>query len=96
MPHYEEEPKIDTNVETGDWRDQLYRDGYYVVKGVLPKDKAQSYVDRMFSWLESFPYGFQKDDPSTWHSAHLPDHIKGGMYYGYHCQHEKMLWDARV
>lgn len=78
MPHaeYTNEPKIDTSVTHGDWRDDLYRDGYYVVKGVLPEAKAQSYVDRMFQWLETFPYGFKKDDPSTWNQQHLPDHIK--------------------
>ncbi|KAK7190497.1 hypothetical protein PSPO01_03472 [Paraphaeosphaeria sporulosa] len=98
MPHseYDTEPRIDTSIKHGDWRDDLYRDGYYVVKGVLPTEKAQSYVDRMFNWLESFPYGFKKDDKSTWNPKHLPDHIKGGMFYGYHCQHEKVLWDART
>jgi len=78
MPHseYDTEPKIDTSVIHGDWRDDLFRDGYYVVKGVLSTDKAQFYVDRMFNWLESFPYGFKKDDPSTWNPQYLPDHIK--------------------
>lgn len=76
MPHYESEPKIDTTKATGDWRDQLYQDGYYVLKGVLSPEKAQSYVDRQFQWLESFPYGFKADDSSTWGKEHLPDHIK--------------------
>jgi hypothetical protein len=76
MPHYENEPVIDTDNITGDWRDQLYQDGYYVVKGVLTPEKAQSYIDRMFQWLETFPYGFKADDPSTWGREHLPDHIK--------------------
>lgn len=76
MPHYENEPKIDTGITTGDWRDQLYQDGYYVLKGVLTPEKAQSYVDRMFQWLETFPYGFKSGDPSTWGREHLPDHIK--------------------
>lgn len=76
MPHYESEPSIDTTQITGDWRDQLFKDGYVVVKGVLSKEKAQSYVDRQFQWLESFPYGFKADDQSTWGKEHLPDHIK--------------------
>ena len=32
MPHYDTEPIIDTSVPTGDWRDQLFRDGY-----ILPR-----------------------------------------------------------
>ena len=47
-----------------------------MVKGVLPAEKAQSYVDRMFQWLETFPYGFKSDDPSTWNQEHLPEHMK--------------------
>ena len=76
MPHYENEPLIDTNVTTGDWRDQLFRDGYVVVKGVITPEKAQTYVDRMFQWLETFPYGFKANDPSTWGEECLPAHIK--------------------
>ncbi|KAF4540680.1 Phytanoyl- dioxygenase [Lasiodiplodia theobromae] len=90
MPHY-----IDTTAKTGDWRDALYEDGFVVVKGVLSQEKASSYVDRMFQWLESFPFGFKRDDPSTWNANHLPAHMKGGMFHGYAVQHEKVMWDAR-
>jgi hypothetical protein len=37
----------------GDWRDDLIRDGYAVVKGAIPKDRALNYADRMFALLES-------------------------------------------
>jgi hypothetical protein len=76
MPHYENEPKIDTRVATGDWRESLFRDGFVVVKGVLSLEKAKSYQDRMFEWLETFPYGFKASDPSTWTKEHLPEHMK--------------------
>lgn len=76
MPHYESEPKIDTSLSTGDWREDLFRDGFVVVKGVLSPETAKEYTDRMFSWLESFPYGFKADDSSTWGKEHLPEHIK--------------------
>lgn len=36
----------------GDWRDDLIRDGYAVVKGAIPRDRAVSYADRMYSYLE--------------------------------------------
>ncbi|KAF3049939.1 hypothetical protein E8E11_010031 [Didymella keratinophila] len=32
MPYYESEPKIDTSLATG-WRDNIFRDGFVVVKG---------------------------------------------------------------
>lgn len=76
MPHYENEPLIDTTARPGDWRDQLYEDGFVVVKNVLSEERAQSYIDRMFQWLESFPYGFKFDDKSSWNTHHLPAHMK--------------------
>jgi hypothetical protein len=36
----------------GDWRDDLARDGYAVVKGAIPKDRADKYADKMYTWLE--------------------------------------------
>ncbi|KAH3950684.1 hypothetical protein HBI56_204600 [Parastagonospora nodorum] len=95
MPHYTSEPLIDTSTPTGDWRDDLFRDGYVVVKNVLPAEKAEGYKQRMFEWLETFPYGFDKNDKSTWVKECLPEHMKGGMYHGYRVQHEKVIWDAR-
>ena len=76
MPHYEDEPKIDTSATTGDWRESLFRDGFVVVKGVLSSQKAQHYRERMFQWLETFPYGFKADDAETWGKEHLPEHMK--------------------
>jgi hypothetical protein len=76
MPHYEKEPKIDMEGVTGDWREHLFRDGYVVVKGVLSAEKANMYTERMFEWLETFPYGFKAGDKSTWTKEHLPEHMK--------------------
>lgn len=36
----------------GDFRDDLARDGYAVVKGAIPKERALKYADEMYSWLE--------------------------------------------
>jgi hypothetical protein len=41
-----------TDPEFHDWRDDLARDGYAVVKGAIPPAKAIDYSDRMYSWLE--------------------------------------------
>jgi len=36
----------------GDWRDDLVRDGFAVVKGAIPRERADKYADTMYSWLE--------------------------------------------
>lgn len=46
--------KLDgTDVIYGDWRDDLIRDGFAVVKGAVPRERADKYADAMFAWLES-------------------------------------------
>lgn len=76
MGSYDTEPQLDTSEAHGDWRDQLVEDGYVVLKGVISQERANEYLKSMFQWLESFPYGFKKDDPSTWGPQNLPAHIK--------------------
>lgn len=34
------------------WQADLERDGYCVVKGAVPQERADRYVDRLHSWLE--------------------------------------------
>jgi hypothetical protein len=36
----------------GDFRDDLIRDGFAIVKGAIPRDRADEYADKMFSFLE--------------------------------------------
>ncbi|RDW68122.1 hypothetical protein BP6252_09518 [Coleophoma cylindrospora] len=93
MPH-----AIIPNVDEkyGDWRDELFQDGFAVVKGAVPADRAAGYVEEMTKWLERFPLGFDRNDPSTWTEEHLPANMKGGMYHGYAVAHEKFVWDARM
>ena len=46
--------KIDgTDPKYGDWRDDLVRDGYAVIKGAVPSERAAIYADRMLALLES-------------------------------------------
>ncbi|WWD19949.1 hypothetical protein CI109_104422 [Kwoniella shandongensis] len=79
----------------GDWRDELAQQGYTVVKGAVPTEKALQYREKAFEWLESFPLGFKRDDPKTWTNDCLPVHVKGGMFHSYGFCHEKYLWDLR-
>jgi hypothetical protein len=41
-----------TDTKFGDWRDDLARDGYAVIKGAIPRERADKYADQMFTWLE--------------------------------------------
>ncbi|KAF5666586.1 phytanoyl dioxygenase [Fusarium circinatum] len=41
----------------GDWRDDLYRDGFAVIKGAIPLERAEKYGDEMLSYLETFNGG---------------------------------------
>lgn len=35
-----------------DFRDQLNRDGYAVIKGAIPRDRADKYADKFLSYIE--------------------------------------------
>lgn len=43
----------DLDATYGDWRDDLLRDGFVVVKGAIPKERAEKYQDDMLSYLEN-------------------------------------------
>jgi hypothetical protein len=79
----------------GDFRDQLFRDGYAVVKGATSTERADAYKEAMIQWLERFPLGFNRHDPNTWTEDYLPANMKGGMYHGYAVAHEDFVWEAR-
>ncbi|KAK3070159.1 hypothetical protein LTR53_010944 [Teratosphaeriaceae sp. CCFEE 6253] len=91
--------QIYQNMETkfGDWRDDLVRDGYVVVKGAVPKERAEAYQDEMLTYLETFAggLGFKRDDPSTILEKHLPVIHERGMIHGYGAGHETFCWNMR-
>lgn len=41
-----------TDPSYGDWRDDLVRDGYAIIKGAIPAEKVEGYADRMYSLIE--------------------------------------------
>lgn len=54
------------------WQLDLEKNGYAIVKGAVPLDRANAYSEAGAAWLESFhELGFKRDDPSTWDAAHL-------------------------
>jgi hypothetical protein len=36
----------------GDFRDDLQNNGFAVVKGAVPRERADQYAEQMFQWLE--------------------------------------------
>lgn len=71
-------PYIDLDQDFGDWRDDFARDGYAVIKGAIPADRAEQYRQRGFKWMEGWNLGFKRDDPTTWTKDKLPVVRKGG------------------
>ena len=60
------------NTVYGDFRDDLVRDGYAVIKEAIPKERARQYVEQIQEYLESFGLGYDRNDPSTIHEDKLP------------------------
>jgi hypothetical protein len=40
------------NHKYGDFRDDLIRDGYAVIKGAIPRERADQYADQFHQFLE--------------------------------------------
>ncbi|KAJ5144558.1 hypothetical protein N7448_001950 [Penicillium atrosanguineum] len=84
-----------TDQQFGDFRDQLTRDGFAIVKGAIPRERALKYADEMHSWLENFNLGYDRNDLSTVHKDNLPLINEKGMCLHYGLPHEKFVWDIR-
>ncbi|KAJ5761642.1 hypothetical protein N7533_003681 [Penicillium manginii] len=84
-----------TDQPYGDFRDDLTRDGFAIVKGAIPREKAVKYSDKMYSWLENFNLGFDRNDLSTVHKDKLPLINEKGMCLHYGLPHEDFVWDIR-
>lgn len=87
---------IEEGVTYGDFRDDLLRDGFAVIKGVVSRERCEQYIEKIMTWLESFPYGFRRNDRSTWVPEHLPASLLAGIHNRYAVQHEQFMWDARL
>lgn len=80
----------------GDFRDELASQGYTVVKGAVPADRARQYQQKALDWLRSFDSALDPDDPSTWKNAKLPVQTKLNTYEAYGVVHERFMWEARM
>ncbi|KAH8660364.1 hypothetical protein BX600DRAFT_415279 [Xylariales sp. PMI_506] len=78
-----------------DFRAELWNNGFVVIKGAIPQDRAISYQQKAYEWIQSFPGNLDMQNPDTWVNENLPvtNSIKA---YAYYCvTHEKFFWDAR-
>ena len=80
----------------GDWRDDFFANGYAVVKGAIPREKALQYQQKAFEWLSSFGTDFNIDDPKTWVKANIPVQSKINTFTHYGVPHEAFVWDAKM
>jgi hypothetical protein len=86
---------LDPNAHYGDFRDDLNRDGYAVIKGVLPVQRCNEYIDQIHEWLESFNLGYNRNDPSTVKEECLPIIHQKGLIQAYGAPHENFTWGVR-
>ncbi|GAA5894046.1 hypothetical protein JCM6882_007970 [Rhodosporidiobolus microsporus] len=78
----------------GDFRDELRDQGFAIIRGAVDPKRALEYRERAYGWIEKFPLGFKRDDPSTHTQAHIPIVKKGGMFH-HSIGHEAFLWELR-
>ena len=79
----------------GDWLDELESQGYTVIKGAVPADRAAYYQDKAIKWLQTFDPNLDPEDPSTWKQQSLPLQTNRNTYEHYSVVHEKFMWEAR-
>ncbi|KAL8279347.1 hypothetical protein RQP46_008159 [Phenoliferia psychrophenolica] len=78
------------------WLLDLRQNGYAVIKGAVPRHRADEYASAALDWVESFQaLGFKRNDPKTWDAAHLPVHYPQGLFVHYSVTHEAFVWKAR-
>jgi hypothetical protein len=72
------------NAKHGDFRDDLLRDGFCVVKGAVPREQADRYAEEMYKYVETYKggLGFKRDDPSTYLVKNMPVINEKGMCLG--------------
>jgi hypothetical protein len=69
--------------------------GWTVIRGAIPRERADSHASAAYAYLESFGLGFDRNDRSTWTPDKMPHHYKGGLYVNYGVGHEQFIWDIK-
>lgn len=76
------------------WRGHLRREGYAVIRGAIPRERAAQYVEGMWGIMEALGT-VRRDQPAGWRrSGSWPAMLHGGMiqYLG----HTQLQWEARA
>mgnify|MGYP001658208892 CR=1 FL=1 len=80
----------------GDWRNDFFKNGYYIFKVAVSKEKAtEYYYKKSLDWLQSFDNRLDLNDMETLTKENLPQSFKN-MYIKYCAAHEKFMWDAQT
>ncbi|GAA6033237.1 hypothetical protein JCM8097_003010 [Rhodosporidiobolus ruineniae] len=79
---------------TPSWKRDLEENGYAVVRGAVPAERAEAYTQRAFDWAKR-SHGFDVEDRSTWRTEYLPVN-ENGLINLYGSSHEKWVWEARM
>ncbi|KAI8169755.1 hypothetical protein K4K49_010908 [Colletotrichum sp. SAR 10_70] len=82
-------------VQDLEWLETLRTKGWTIVPETIPKDKALTYADKAYSWLEDWGYGFNRTDPATRGPAHLPFTHRAGIFNRFGVAHEQFMWDLK-
>ncbi|KAJ5662812.1 hypothetical protein N7507_003543 [Penicillium longicatenatum] len=80
----------------GDRRDQFLKNVYTVIKGAIPRERADTYRETTLEWFHKFLFEFDIKNKETWKEDNLPVMMNGGMVLGYAASHEKWVWEARI
>ena len=88
-------PQLEDHGNLDAWHRDLLRDGYCVVKGAIPQQRALQYADKMHEWLEGFQLGYKRGNRSTVHKDNLPLITEKGMCLHYGLTHEDWVWKIR-
>ncbi|KAL5341452.1 phytanoyl-CoA dioxygenase [Aspergillus crustosus] len=93
---YKLAPEIGQNLQN-DLLAEISRDGYTVIKNVIPADRAARHQQNAFSWLKSFNNAnLNISDPTTWTAENLPVHSPINTFSKYAVNHERFIWDIRL
>jgi hypothetical protein len=80
-----------------DFRADLQRDEYVVVKGAIPGKLADHYRQKALDWMLSFGSDLDLDKRETWVEENLLVMNKTiRAFSGYGVCHEKFIWDVRM
>ncbi|KAL4782215.1 phytanoyl-CoA dioxygenase [Aspergillus varians] len=81
----------------GDWRAELRENGFAVIKGAIPRERALAYQQKARQWLKSFGNDeLDYENPDTWVAKNLPVQSSINTISAYAVAHEKFMWDARM